>query len=119
MPEPDTRKTSARWLSRFHRELVHPLGQRHHVLCRRHAAPSLTDATYKRRVNAHKPGDREAAIKSAIRSWQKLIRLIAAHDVEGAIAHWSLHLENVGKRLPKNATALAAEVSCRRWIHKI
>jgi GntR family transcriptional repressor for pyruvate dehydrogenase complex len=93
----------------FHRALVH------------HAANvtmsfvvdllgSLTDATYTGQVLGLAPAARDGQVKTALRSWSKLVRLIEAGDPDAAETHWTQHLRTVGAGLVQDGAPLAAVV---------
>jgi DNA-binding GntR family transcriptional regulator len=83
---------------RFHRALVH---QSSNVTMSFvvDLLATLTDATYTRQVVQLPPSERHARIEVALRSWEKLIRLIERGDGDGAESHWRKHLTAVGRDL--------------------
>jgi DNA-binding FadR family transcriptional regulator len=68
---------------------------------------SITDATYRRKVERLEPGAREANIAKALSSWTRLISLIEAHDPDGAYQQWSKHLAAVGSSVDAEASIAA------------
>jgi DNA-binding FadR family transcriptional regulator len=93
---------------RFHRQVVHLSGNVTMSFVVDMLA-SITDATYQRKVESLDPDAREASIRTALRSWSRLISLIEARDADGAYEQWSRHLAAVAPSADETVS-IAADV---------
>lgn len=93
---------------KFHRTVVHLSGNIAMSFIVDMLA-TITDATYQRKVERLDAEARKTNIKTALRSWTKLISLIEQHDADGASEQWSRHLAVVGSNTDDNVP-IAIEV---------
>jgi DNA-binding GntR family transcriptional regulator len=71
---------------------------------------SITDATYHTKVKRLSSKARAEQIRRSLASWNHLVSLIEAKDVDGAQQQWVKHLETVGANTD-DKVALAAYVA--------
>jgi GntR family transcriptional regulator, transcriptional repressor for pyruvate dehydrogenase complex len=94
---------------RFHRAVVHLSGSATMSFIVDMLA-SITDATYHTKVERLRGKARAEQIRRSLASWNHLVSLIEAKDVDGAQQQWVKHLETVGANTD-DKVALAAHVA--------
>lgn len=61
-------------------------------------------------LSAHSGGQERAADELAVRAYRRLLKLLGAGDVDGAIAHWRRHLRKVESYMVGDADTTLVEV---------